>query len=553
MMAFGARKGQADRTKKVTVAAPIGGDDTVSPGGQIPPERSILSFNLMGCEYGLRSRLGWREWVTGLDGPTRSGLPFFGSTAANNRLFVTTQTGIWDCSSSTASPSQVVTFGTQGSESGFGVSAAFTDLNGDHWLLYTDESNGYFTYKESTSTWAQITAGSGPNQMQEKQSSGLPALDPTKLAFVFPWKNRLWFIEKDTQRGWYLPLNQITGAGADGAQQFYFGSRFIAGGDLRCLASWTFDGGSGIDDRLVAISGGGDVVIYQGTDPSSASTFALVGVWQIGSVPVGRRLTTTNGGDLLIMSSIGILPVSSLSIGSNVLDRSQYSTYQIANLFNQLQAATSNLRGWMMRIHPQDAALIVLVPVGVGQPSQQLAMSLTTKGWHRYRDLPMGQWAESWDGLMYFGTEDGRVCVNDGYLDSITLDDPNAFTPIDWSLVTAYSNLGSPLQKRMQGIRVKIMSQGGVVPVNAEGRFDFDISEAAIPQATTVVPGSSTWDTGLWDSAVWSGDYVIQTQSFGAFGMGADMALAVRGKASSRMTLVEMDVVFDVGGFGGFT
>lgn len=544
-------RSQRDRLQKVTVAAPILGDDTVSPATQIPKGRSILSYNMIGAEYGLRSRLGWREWVTGLDGPTRSGLPFFGSTSAQNRLFVTTESGIWDCSSSTTSPSRVVDFGTTGPDAGVGVSAAFTDANGDHWLLYTDEANGYYTYKSSTSTWTHITAGSGPGQMEEKTGVSV-SLDPSKLVFVLPWKNRLWFVERDTQRGWYLPLQQITGGGADGAVPFYFGSRFMAGGDLRCLASWTWDGGSGMDDRLVAISGGGDVLIYEGTDPSSVDTFALKGVWQVGAVPVGRDLTTKNGGDLLIMSSIGIRPVSTLSVGADVLDRSQYSTAQIANLFNQLQAATANLRGWSMRIHPQDAALMVLIPVAADQPSRQLVMSLSTKGWHRYRDLPIGSWAESWNGLMYFGTQDGRVCINDGYLDGVTLADPDAFDPIDCSLVTAYGNGGTPLQKQIQEIRIKIMSQGGSIPVNAEARYDFDISEAADPEAGVVAASTSVWDEGLWDSAIWSGDYVPQTTTFGAFGMGSDIALAIRLQATSRMTLVGMDVVFEVLGFEGF-
>lgn len=529
-------RGQRARLLDLHVPAPTGGDDTVSPGTQIPAGRSMLSYNLIGAEYGLRSRLGWREWCTNLDGEVRSILPFGGSLkdGSTSRLFACTSTGIWDVTSSSAAPTQVVTFGTQNGESGFGVSSAFTDLNGAHWLLYTDEANGYYTYAESGGTWTKVTMGAGAAQ--------IGGVDPATFAAVIPWKNRLWFVQKDTQKAWYLGLNALYGT----ATGFQFGSRFKAGGDLRTLASWTIDGGSGSDDRLVAVSGGGDVVIYQGTDPASTSTFGIVGVWQVGAVPVGRRLTTDTGGDLLLMSSIGILPMSKLVIGNPVVDRTQYATAAISNLFNQSQAATSNLNGWAMRLHPQDAALIVLVPTGAGQPSTQLVMSMITRGWHRYRDLPMGLCAEPWGNTLYFGTPDGRVCMNDGYLDGVTLADPNSYTPIDWSLLTAFSNLGTPKRKRIQQIRVKIMSQGGAIPVNAEARYNFDTREADRPAAVPA-SGASSWDSGLWDSATWGGSYQSQSSVFGATGNGQEAALAIRGSATSRMTLVGADVAYDGG------
>ncbi len=535
------RRGQMARAKTFHVAAPTGGDDTVSPGTQIPPGRSIFSYNLIGAEYGLRTRLGYREWVTGLDGDPRSILPFSGSTkdGAGSRLFACTETGIWDCSSSTATPTQVVTFGTQNTDSGWGVSCAFTDLNGNHWLIYCDEANGYFTYAEQGSTWTQVAQGSGGTQIN--------GVNPANFVSVTPWKNRLWFVEKDTQRAWYLGLGALYGTAA----AFTFGSRFKAGGDLRTLASWTFDGGSGIDDRLVAVSGGGDVLIYTGTDPASASTFALTGVWFVGAVPVGRRLCTDFGGDLLLMSSIGILPLSRLVTGNIIYDRSQYQTNTIENLFNQYQAATASLRGWAMRLHPQDASLIVLIPQAPDTPSQQLAMSLVTKGWHRYRGMPMGVCAEAWNGTLYFGSGDGsgRVLVNDGYLDGISLADPNAFTPIPWSLLTAYSNLGTPDLKRIQSIRVKVMSQGGAIPVNCQARWNLDLSECPPPSAAAASPGGAIWDTSLWDQALWAGQYQVQNQLFGAIGIGQEMALAIAGNATSRMTLIGADVAFDAGSF----
>jgi hypothetical protein len=524
----------AQRTKQKWrhIAAPIGGINTVSAGVDMPATDSIYSYNLIGAEYGLRSRLGWREWCTGLGGEqVRSILPFTGSTPAASRQFACTTSGIWDCSASVIGPTRVVTFGTQNSDSGWGTSTVFVNAAGNHFLAYWDEANGYHTYAESGAAWTVGGIAGTP----------VTGVDPANLVFGLSWKNRLWMVERDSARAWYLGIGAISGA----ATSFNFGARFQRGGDLRCLASWTGDGGAGIDDQLVAVSGGGDVVIYRGTDPSSASTFGINGVWYVGAVPAGRRMTTDNGGDLLVACSNGLIPTSKLTIGGASYS-SQYETNKIANLWNQLQKQTSSLRGWAMRIHPQDGCLMSLVPVAANQPTQQLVMSLSTKGWHQYRDMPMGVCAEPWGGSLYFGTEDGRVCVNDGYVDGVLLADPNSYATINWSLLTGFSNLGVPNQKRVQIIRPTILSQGGSIAHEAQVRYRWSLDEIA---AVSASPASgSAWDSALWDQAVWGGAYQAQQRVFGASGVGPEVAIAIRGAASSRMTLTGIDVAYDAGG-----
>ena len=633
-------RGQPNRQRAGHMAAPIGGDNTISAGVDMPKEDSIYCYNMIGAEYGLRSRLGWREWCTNLDGQVRTLIPYTGSLkdGSANRLFACTQTGIWDVSSSSAAPSKIVTFGVQSADSGWGISTVFVTTAG-HFLAYTDEENGYYVYSEANGTWIKVvqaastvwqpttayvagdyvqnygvtylctapgtsvasawaattgyvignivsksgltytctkagTSGTiGPSgtaneiidgtvtwQWTQLGPSGagtgitdggvtwdykpsMSGVDPAKLAFVVAWKNRLWFVEKDTAHGWYLGLTALYG----NATQFNFGARFKAGGDLRGLWSWTFDGGSGMDDALVAVSGGGDVVIYRGTDPANAATFALSGVWFVGAVPVGRRIATDFGGDILLMSSIGIMPLSKLVIGNVVYDRSQYQTFKISNLFNQMQAATANLRGWAMRMHPIDSCLMVLVPTAVNQASQQLVMSLTTRGWSRYRDIPIGLCAEPWGGTLYFGTEDGRICANDGYVDGVLLSNANAFSAIEWSFLTSFQNLGDPHWKRLEIIRPRVLSQGGNVSFQATARYDWNMTEPS-PPTLTLASGGSLWDSALWDVALWGGAYNTQSVVNGGAGIGSAVAIAIRGSSGARTTITGIDVTFTTGG-----
>src|SRR5690606_28396312 len=125
--------------------------------------------------------------------------------------------------------------------------------------------NGYYLYTESSGTWSTPSV-TGPTG---------------KLVFVTVWKNRIWFIEKDSTNAWYTTSGTFQGA----LTKFNFGNKFRYGGILTALYDWTLDSGTGADDLLVSVSSAGDVVVYSGTDPSSPATFAQIGVWFIGALP----------------------------------------------------------------------------------------------------------------------------------------------------------------------------------------------------------------------------------------------------------------------------
>jgi hypothetical protein len=528
------RQPQRQTLESFTLPAPVGGMNTVSPGLELPSIDCLYAYNLIAAEYGIRSRLGSREWCTNLDGEVRTELPFMGSSAGNNRNFATTQTGIWDVSSSSASPTRVLTFASAADPAGWGVSTAIVNAAGVHYLLYFDEQNGYHVYSEATSTWVKVAMGAGADQIN--------GVDPDKFVFGTVWKNRLWCVERGTAAAWYLDVNAIYGT----ATKFNFGSKFRAGGPLVGLWSWTRDGGAGIDDRLVAISGGGDVAIYEGYDPTDASKFQLVGVWSIGSVPAGRKIASPFGGDLLMLSTLGVLPVSVLSVGSEPRPE-QYRTWKIANMFNVLASTYRSIRGWSIVIHPEDNALVLLVPTGAGLSTIQLAMSFGSGGWFQYRDLPMSC-ADAWDGKLYFGTPDGRVLINDGYVDGITLADPNSYTPVQWSLLSRFTNGGDPRQKRIQMIRPLIRTEGSAPSYQAKARYGFDLTELDTVSEAPLGGGAGEWDSAIWDSAIWSGAGRVTRKMGGAAGIGSEVAIAMRGTAKDRTTILSVDVFFDRGG-----
>jgi hypothetical protein len=466
------------------IPAPTGGINTMDPGTELPPRDCLYAFNLIASEQGLRSRSGWAEWCTGLTGTivneVRVVMPFQGSSVGAHRLFATTDRGIYDVTSTTTSPVLVLAFASSSTISGWGVAAAVVTTGG-HFLVYADEVNGLHYYSETTGAWAAYTSGSGAGQIS--------GVDPAAIVSVTVWKNRLWLTQRDTAKAWYLDVGAIFGT----ATAFNFGQRFAHGGYLVGLYNWSTDGGSGLDTALVAIGAGGDVAIYLGTDPSSASTFGLKGVWFVGAVPAGRTVATDLGGDLMILSTLGAVPLSKLIIGNPVIDRTQYATGKIDTLFAQLASNSLNTRGWAMHTHPTDNAFLLLIPTTMGESTTQLAMSLVTRGWSRYRDLPL-LCAAVWQGELWFGTKDGRVCRNNGVLDERLLSDPSSGTGVQWSVLTPFR--GDATQKQVQSVRPIILADEASPTYAATVRYNFDTTEPDEPTPSAdSSPGS--WDYGL--------------------------------------------------------
>lgn len=469
--------------KPARIPAPVGGMNSVSPGTELPESDCIYAYNMVAADMGLVVRTGWREWAINLTGAVdstiRTTMSFHGSIGSADKLFAVTSTGIWDVTSSGSSPTQALAFAISGGNAGWGVAAAVVTAGG-HFLLYADEVNGLHYYSESTGIWAAYTSGSGTGQVS--------GVDPTTIVSVTVWKNRVWLTQRDRASAWYLAVGAVFGA----ATEFSFGQRFAHGGYLVGLYNWSTDGGSGLDTLLVAIGAGGDVAIYVGTDPSSANTFGLKGVWFVGSVPAGRTIATDYGGDLLILSSLGVMPLSRLIIGNPSVDRTQYATSKISNLFSSLVSAGRNLRGWSIHTHPSDSAVLVFVPVPGSTATIQLAMSTTSRGWTRYRDIPMVS-AAVWEGELYFGTDDGRVCRNVGVVDEVTLADPSSGDPIQWSILTRYQ--GSPSNVQVQAIRPILLSKETGPVYQATARYDFDTAEPDAPTGTSS-GGPGTWSYG---------------------------------------------------------
>lgn len=404
---------------------------------------------------------------------------------------------------------------------------------GGNFLLAANDHGGYVIYN-GTGNFTPVVGGTNPGQIAN--------VDPAKLDFLMVWKRRIWFIETQSTRAWYLPVEQITGA----ATMFDFGPNFRHGGQLTSLFNWTLDGGEGIDDYLVALSDQGDVVIYKGYDPDSAAedpnAFQLHGIWYIGAVPVGHRQVTLYGGDAYMLSIYGITQlsklVSSSAVQVNLVDD---ISARIDPYISQLMEGDTSVQGWYINFLPGDQMMVLGIPQQLsGEGLQQLAMKIRRGAWSKMTGLPVATMI-SHDSLAFGGGAvtpriqgGGKVYLMfNNSLDNVRLTLPPQGQPIQGRLVPSFHHFGSPGLWKIYPMVRPIIRTPATPGIKLQVLTDYtDSTSFSVPTLPILMP--SLWDVDLWDVGLWSGFLRPMRKWLGTTGCG-----------------FAATVQLDISGFGG--
>lgn len=526
------RRGQGQLTQTVFTPPMQGGINSVAAAGNVPPADALFLYNMIPNDYGVRVRNGCREHCPPIPNgnPVLSLIPFSTMQAAaapNDKMFAATQDGIYDVSTPGVTPVRVLAWPNPIAPAGYVSWHAFATIAGQ-FLLVCDLVNGYYVYTAATNTWAQ---------------GNITSADEVQMDFVTVWKNRVWFIQRNSGRAWYLPVGSISG----NATAFDFGNKFKYGGWLKSLWNWTLDAGEGMDDYLVAISSAGDMVVYKGTDPAQASTFNMVGWWFIGRTTQGRRQANDMGGELLVLSTYGVLQLSKVIAGLPVTDEGASISYKINSRLNVFMQWTWQEFGWDIKLYPRGQLIFITTPKEVGKPWMQFVYSVTTRSWAQFVDLHMTS-CEPWRGNFYFGTDTGQVMVYDGFSDNVLIaDDGASAKAIDWEMLTGYQMYtNAPEFKRVHFLRPQFV--GTAKPIySIKASYDFDL-QRIVGSPPYVDPKTGLWNTGIWENAYWGGSYIVDQPPRGAAGMGRHIAIAMKGRSAVETIHVGTDVLFDKGG-----
>ena len=335
---------------------------------------------------------------------------------------------------------------------------------------------------------------------------GITGVDSSTFINVNLFKNRLYFTQKDTLTCWYLDVNSIGGT----ASPLYFGGIARNGGYLQAMGTWTLDAGQGADDYAVFVTSMGEVIVYNGTDPTSATTWALTGVWQLGQT-FNRRCFFKWADDLLLLTQDGLVPLAS-ALQSSRLDPRVNLTDKI---YYPISVACTNYFanfGWQINYFASENMLILSIPTNDGM--EQYVMHTITKAWARFTGIQGYCWEVSGDNDMHFG--------GDGFVATLYTDTSDNGTNISAAVQQAYSYFDSPGQnKRFTMVRPILQSTGGLPAVLCGLSVDFQpIDNLGAISFNPSTQTGSTWDTAKWDTNIWSGGLVTTRIWQGVTGIG---------------------------------
>jgi len=490
-----ARKAQLGKAiiSTASVQAPTGGLNARDALADMPESDASILENWFPKPSSVDIRNGSENYATGLPGWVET-LAFYHSPSAEN-LFAASGSGIYD----------VTAGGAVGAASVTGLaSVRFQHVN-------ITTPGGSYLYMVNGVDKPQLYTGSAWVAVDGASTPAITGVTTTNLVHVNLFKNRLWFVEKDTFKIWYLPVDSVGGA----ANSINFGSLFKLGGSLNCMVNWTINNANGIDDYAAFISTEGEIALYKGTDPSSSTTWALVGMFRIGR-PVGRRCYAKVNSDVVIICADGAYPISQAVLVDRQSDQS--ISYKIQNLINTDVQNYSSHFGWQPILYPIGNKLIINVPKEENSIQYQYVMNTINGSWAKFTGWNAACWEIYNDMIMYGGDQ---VVVK---ADTGTDDNGNAINTDVKTAFTYFKQRGRI--KRVTMARAIFYATAIFYP-SIELNIDY---EDRIPTAPQNFSSSTTslWDVSAWDVTPWGSAYQILKSWQTVNGVGTAISLRIK-------------------------
>ena len=475
-----------------SVPAPIEGWDAQSPIAAMSPKRAVKLDNWFPQPDWVEVRKGHvlHAQTTGTAEPVETLATYNG--LSSKVMFAAADGKIYDVTSAGSSTASV---------SGL-ANARFQYLN-------FATTGGNFLYMVNGADPPQYFDGSA---WHVATITGITSSD---IIGVNAFKNRLWFVLNDSSDAAFLPVDSIQGA----ASPFPLGGLFTKGGFLMAMGTWSLDAGDGPDDYAVFLSSQGQAAIYRGIDPTDATDFLLVGVFDMGA-PLGRRCMTRVGADIVLISIDGVVPLSRAMIDERSAVVKATLTQRIQRVMNRSARLYKDHFGWQLISYPRGTRAILNVPIEENTDQVQYVMNTLSGAWCQF----IGMKANCWELLnedLYFGGNNGVIYKAD-------TSGTDAGETLSADMMTAFNYYGTHgNQKRWTMCRPQLTTDGSVNPglgFNVDFREDAPLS---IP--TTNIVSSSLWDVALWDQGTWAGDVrtVANWTSVTGIGYCASIRLAV--------------------------
>lgn len=460
------------------VPAPVGGWNTRDPEAKMPATDAIYLDNFFPYASGVMLRKGWEAHASVPDAtPAQEigALMSYSPVTGAKKLFAGTLSGIYDVTAAGAAavPSSVAT-------------------NGRWRYANVTTAGGSFLWCCNGVDKSRVYNGAAWTVLDGASTPPITGISSENITNVSLHQTRLMLAVKDSLSFWYLGVNAIAGAAAE----FPMGALFRKGGYLMATESWTIDAGAGMDDHFVAVTSEGEVAVYAGYDPSNAATWSLVGIYYTGK-PLGRNCFVRLGGDMVLLTVQGAIPLSKL-VQSSSIDRRIFITDKISNFFTSVVDSYGDNYGWQGVVYPEAQMLVINVPLR-STLSWQFVMNLQTGAWSRFLSWNATAWALH-DGELYFGigteVRKGWAGRKDGE------------AAITGKVKTAFQYINRAGKINQITLLRPIFQATG--PVAASLALDTDFRNSfTFAQSTNFLQQIGVWDESLWDEAYWNGSLTL--------------------------------------------
>lgn len=404
---------------------------------------------------------------------TTSVISMFGYLSGNvAKLFAANATKIYDVTSGTP------VLARSGQTSGNYAASQLANASGDYLIAINDA--GDLPMRFDGTTWTRLASN------EINAAGGTAPEHGGNLVYVWKYRNRWFFIEKNSMNAWYLPLNAIQGT----LLPIPLSGAATKGGKLLFGCTWSVNAGDGLGDKCVFATDQGELIVFSGGDPSSSTNWAQQGRYTL-SKPLGMNAHQAIGGDVLVATVDGIIPMSaSIDKDASQLEMAAI-TRPIKTMWQDEVVAKQGLP-WTMAKWDEQGVLFVTWPGGNAGSYRFGVVNVATGAWSRYT---------GWDAMcfgrlgasLYFGTQGGVIMQ----AERGGTDDGAPYTATlvgGWEM---FSSQAATVVWRQARASFAISGSTPFIP-QLSAATDYVVNIPAPPNATVDDNLPDVWDQGKW-------------------------------------------------------
>lgn len=491
-----------------TLPAPTGGLNLIDRIDAMPENDAMELINLYPAGSVVSIRGGLEDFSTYQSDPVRS-LYAFNQSGGTNTLIGCTNNKLVLMGSGTGTNNTGATTPTLDDWQS-------TQFGGRIWLVNGTNNTQYYT-------------GSG-----SFADSAFTGVTSSTLINVSSYKERIYFVKKNSGSVWYGGLKSVTGALTEFDASYYL----KRGGYLVYAGSWTNQLASTSADLFFLCSSEGELLFYSGSYPGDSS-WSLVARYVIGR-PMSYRSFVRVDNDVWIVTDQGIVPVSLLFSGGPTVALN--SVARKVNPYIQQNAVGVGFNHLWHGVHwPKGKRVYIAVP-NTTTNTKLLVCNVETGAWCLYdydNETGAALSLALLNGDPYAGNSTGTVRRMENNED----DDGAA---ISYRVRMPFNFFGSRGNyKKFLDIRPLIRSRRGI---SFSTRMDTDFKQGSDFDIISTTSFTSTPWGSAWGSS-WSGQTEYLFDRYSVDGQGHCGALRIQGSImNAPLDFNAFEVRYEVGG-----